>query len=695
MKKIVLGLSFFLISISYASALSCLNLQNNLTQGWETSEVMSLQNYLSQKGFLTVEPNGYFGPSTLSAVRRYQDSVGLPDTGIVTSATRQAVYTETCTGQKFVPTQEQVSSPLSSLVPSPSCLDFKQDLIRGKENTNVLSLQKFLMKKGLLMVAPNSYFGPSTFTAVKSYQESLGLSRSGDVKSLTRSAIKNETCTNGVPSEISSVNQSNISDNMPSAYYPLGCISATGFSVITGASCSVHMIFNNGCTSFTGFSTTTGMSCSNSNATSSPVSLPVTFNNGCTSLNGFSITTGRSCSNSIATSSPVSIIASSTPIVPVTQVIRKLPSTPNERRQADTIVLLSAMYSFYLDSRGTFPMPMISATPIEICTLGISLCGNLNEVKSFLVPKFLTSIPMDPNLASSTGSGYFITRLGDGTVTITAPSADSGVTIYAKCNFSSGCSITTFASDSARQAGLPPHIDSIDNLIFLSGASTMSSLVIRGSSFSTSSSIVMLSLRGSSRKYILGAFPSIDQKTITATSGFTISPLSCGTSCFEVPPVGYYDVTVKTQIGDSNASAISLQGVTTSSISGSLARSLTPMSTHVKLGSVTLSSQTAVTLKSLAFSLSGTTTLLSKLSNFVLTDSVTKRTISGGLNFTIPDETINNNVTKLYDLYADIADVDTSYAGRIDITGAFTVNEAVSNTVFTAPIPKFMITVSY
>lgn len=75
-----------------------------------------------------------------------------------------------------------------------SCIDFKDNMKRGDESDDVLLLQNFFVHKKLLHVTPNGYFGPATFAATRMYQKSKGLSRSGAVFPLTRSAIKEETC---------------------------------------------------------------------------------------------------------------------------------------------------------------------------------------------------------------------------------------------------------------------------------------------------------------------------------------------------------------------------------------------------------------------------------------------------------------------------------------------------------------------
>jgi peptidoglycan hydrolase-like protein with peptidoglycan-binding domain len=524
-----------------------------------------------------------------------------------------------------------------------SCVDLQSNLSWGKENADVLKLQTFLFQKGFLTANPNGYYGNGTLSAVKKYQKSVGLSASGGVLSLTRNAIKQETCviSSGGVSTQTLVN---------------GCTSQQGFSTVNGASCSVVLGFPEGCSSSVGFSITTGMSC------------------------GQNVTVIK---NTVPTSSPV-VVAPAT--------ISKVPTTSNnQKRQDDVKKLLSAMYAFYRDSHGRFPIPTIATTSIEICTLGISLCDKFNEVKSSLVPNFLDVIPMDPTLASSTGSGYFITRLEDGTITVSAPKADLGASILASCNFYSGCSIKTALDIVIGK----PYIESIDKAIFLSGGNMDASLKIHGKDFDAASNTIMLSLQGGRKIFTVGVFPSVDGVSIAATSSFTNQPFSCGENCLEKLPIGGYDVIVRTAKGDSNVGFISLQSITAKSVSNSLDKPFIPKSTHVKLGTVTLSSQALVALKSLSFTIQGTSSLISKVTNFTITDAITGKVINGGLNFTLPEESISNYATKIYELYANIADIDNSYAGRLDIDGSFVVAEAISKTLVTVPFPKFTITISY
>lgn len=69
---------------SVGTTTSCYTFVNNLTVGSVGADVMALQQFLVQTGFLKKEyASGYFGVNTKTAVMAYQTSVGLPSTGFV------------------------------------------------------------------------------------------------------------------------------------------------------------------------------------------------------------------------------------------------------------------------------------------------------------------------------------------------------------------------------------------------------------------------------------------------------------------------------------------------------------------------------------------------------------------------------------------------------------------------------------
>jgi hypothetical protein len=60
----------------------------DLSIGMRNDDVLALQQRLSEEGYFTVTPTGYFGPITASAVMRYQAAHGIATTGYVGPLTR-------------------------------------------------------------------------------------------------------------------------------------------------------------------------------------------------------------------------------------------------------------------------------------------------------------------------------------------------------------------------------------------------------------------------------------------------------------------------------------------------------------------------------------------------------------------------------------------------------------------------------
>ncbi len=75
---------------------SCVDLTTNIHRGAESPKVLLLQKFLVQKGFLYDTPTGFYGDSTVEAVKEYQKSINLPETGMVYDFTRQAIKHDSC-----------------------------------------------------------------------------------------------------------------------------------------------------------------------------------------------------------------------------------------------------------------------------------------------------------------------------------------------------------------------------------------------------------------------------------------------------------------------------------------------------------------------------------------------------------------------------------------------------------------------
>jgi hypothetical protein len=83
-----------------AADVTCYTFNSNLTIGSQGGDVMALQIFLAQKGFLTLPAgqtpniNSYFGRLTKAAVAKYQSTVGISSSGYVGPLTRGRINTE-------------------------------------------------------------------------------------------------------------------------------------------------------------------------------------------------------------------------------------------------------------------------------------------------------------------------------------------------------------------------------------------------------------------------------------------------------------------------------------------------------------------------------------------------------------------------------------------------------------------------
>lgn len=74
----------------------CVDLPFNFHRGNESPSTKKLQSFLIERGFMEGEVTGFYGDKTVSAVKDYQMSKGLPITGMVYDFTRAAIKADSC-----------------------------------------------------------------------------------------------------------------------------------------------------------------------------------------------------------------------------------------------------------------------------------------------------------------------------------------------------------------------------------------------------------------------------------------------------------------------------------------------------------------------------------------------------------------------------------------------------------------------
>ena len=105
MKKII---SLVILGIAFIPALSFASIDNNLKYGSRGSQVIELQEFLIDKGFLQGQATGNFYSLTLKAVKAFQSANNIPNTGYIGILSRTEINNE-LSAETASSTTEQLS----------------------------------------------------------------------------------------------------------------------------------------------------------------------------------------------------------------------------------------------------------------------------------------------------------------------------------------------------------------------------------------------------------------------------------------------------------------------------------------------------------------------------------------------------------------------------------------------------------
>lgn len=121
------------------------------------TDVIALQYFLRHRGYASFQPNnGYFGPETVRAVRRFQQAKGIPANGVVGARTWEALIAPVRPGQR---------------------------------NDAVRALQVELRDQYRYGLPVTGYYGSQTRAAVADFQRDHGLKATGSADRPTLQAI--------------------------------------------------------------------------------------------------------------------------------------------------------------------------------------------------------------------------------------------------------------------------------------------------------------------------------------------------------------------------------------------------------------------------------------------------------------------------------------------------------------------------
>lgn len=143
---------------------------SRLEQGDEGEAVLRLQNRLNELGYLTSSADGKFGANTKTAVKLFQQALGLSQTGVATVSLQEKLFLSSAPSY----------APSATATPNSSASSTQyQALVRGDTGNDVKNLQTRLIALNYLSGKADGQFGANTEKAVKAFQAQLGLSQTG------------------------------------------------------------------------------------------------------------------------------------------------------------------------------------------------------------------------------------------------------------------------------------------------------------------------------------------------------------------------------------------------------------------------------------------------------------------------------------------------------------------------------------
>ncbi len=156
----------------------------DLQLGDSGDEVRVIQYFLAVVGtFYETVPvvpiNGEFNEATANAVRQFQNTVGLPQTGVVDETTWNELYSA------YRGIIDTITVPENRVAPYPGT-----PLVNGSQGEYVMFLQEYLNRiaqtyPAIPTVTPDGVFGPQTEAAVVAFQNTFGLPANGVVGPIT------------------------------------------------------------------------------------------------------------------------------------------------------------------------------------------------------------------------------------------------------------------------------------------------------------------------------------------------------------------------------------------------------------------------------------------------------------------------------------------------------------------------------
>jgi len=109
---------------------------------------------------------------------------------------------------------------------------------------------------------------------------------------------------------------------------------------------------------------------------------------------------------------------------------KKLLERRNAQRRSDVVNILNSVYQYSLDHSGELPFS-ITSEPKKICKTRAQSCDGLVDISDVINNKkyLLSAVPIDPKEKDANSSGYEISKLSSGRISVSAPLAENGAVI--------------------------------------------------------------------------------------------------------------------------------------------------------------------------------------------------------------------------------------------------------------------------
>ncbi|KKQ51260.1 MAG: hypothetical protein US70_C0020G0010 [Parcubacteria group bacterium GW2011_GWD2_38_11] len=109
---------------------------------------------------------------------------------------------------------------------------------------------------------------------------------------------------------------------------------------------------------------------------------------------------------------------------------KKMLEIRNSQRRSDVVNILNSVYQYSIEHNGALP-ESITSEPTMICKSGALSCDGLVDISEIANNKryLLLKVPVDPKEKNVNSSGYQISKLANGRISVSAPLAENNAVI--------------------------------------------------------------------------------------------------------------------------------------------------------------------------------------------------------------------------------------------------------------------------